>query len=149
MKTYKGFYKPRNPQKYRGDPSNIIYRSRWESIVMSRFDNDPNVIWWASEETVIPYRSPIDNKIHRYFVDFTAKIRNSIGKENTILIEVKPKSQTKPPVLKENSQKSNKYIREVITWGINEAKWKAAQEYCKDRGYQFIIITEDNLGLKF
>lgn len=147
MPTYKGYFKPKNPQKYRGDPTNIVYRSRWELLVMSRFDIDPNVIWWSSEETVIPYRSPIDNRIHRYYVDFTARVNTSDGKTKTVLIEVKPYNQTIPPAIKENTR-SKKYINEVTTWGVNSAKWKAAREYCKDRGYEFIIMTEKNLPVK-
>jgi hypothetical protein len=148
MATYKGFFKPKNPQKYKGDPTNIVYRSRWELLVMGRFDNDPNVIWWSSEETVIPYRSPIDNRIHKYYVDFTARLNTYEGKTKTILVEVKPYTQTRPPVLSESKKKSRRYITEVMTWGVNSAKWKAAQEYCKDRGYEFIIMTENELGLK-
>ena len=150
MKTYKGFFKPRNPKKYRGDPTNIIYRSRWESLVMSRFDLDPNVIWWQSEEIVIPYRSPVDGRIHRYFPDFLVKMKTVNGDYITALIEVKPASQTKPPVLKEGvNPKSRKYINEVYTWGVNSAKWKAAKEYCEERKYKFIILTEKELGIKF
>lgn len=147
--TYKGFFKPKNPHKYRGDPTNIIYRSRWELLAMGRFDIDPNVIWWSSEETIIPYRSPKDNRIHRYFVDFTVNIRNIKGTTETVLIEVKPAKQTVPPVIQENKRKSKTYINEVVQWGVNSAKWKAAKEYCKDRGYHFKIITENELGIKF
>lgn len=149
MATYKGIFKPKNPQKYKGDPTNIIYRSRWELLVMGRFDSDPNVIWWSSEETIIPYRSPLDNRIHRYFVDFTAKLNTFDGKTKTVLIEVKPASQTVPPVIQESKTKSRKYINEVMRWGINSAKWKAAKEYCKDRGYEFMIMTEKEIGIKF
>lgn len=147
MATYKGIFKPRNPQKYKGDPTNVIYRSGWELKVMHRFDNDPNVIWWSSEETIIPYRSPIDNRIHRYFVDFTAKLNTKEGMK-TVLIEVKPAKQTQPPVLTEGKKKSKKYMNEVMTWGVNSAKWKAAREYCKDRGWSFLIFTEKELGIK-
>lgn len=150
MKTYKGFFKPKNPQKYKGDPTNIVYRSRWESMIMNRFDKDPNVIWWQSEEFCIPYRSPIDNRIHRYFPDFLAQMKTADGKLTTVLIEVKPFAQTKPPVLKEGaSPRSKKYINEVMAWGVNFAKWEAAKDYCADRGYKFIIITENELGLTF
>jgi len=148
MKTYKGFFKPKNPQKYRGDPTNIIYRSRWETIVMDRFDRDPNVISWGSEEVIVPYRSPIDNRVHRYFVDFIVTTINKDGRKETALIEVKPAIQTRPPVLKEN-KKNKRYIQEVMTWGVNEAKWKAATDYCENRGWKFIIITEKELGLSF
>ena len=149
MATYKGYYKPRNPDKYRGDPTNIVYRSRWESILMARLDQDPNVLWWQSEETIIPYRSPIDNRIHRYFVDFIVKVRNAEGKTKTLLVEVKPAKQTKPPVISEAVKRNKRILNEIATWGVNSAKWKAAKEYCKDRGYEFIIMTEKELGVKF
>jgi|688.fasta_scaffold1306715_2 hypothetical protein len=145
---HQGFYKPRNPHKYKGDPTNVVYRSRWELLVMDRLDRDPNVIWWQSEETVIPYRSPVDNRIHRYFIDFTARTQTPSGTK-TILIEVKPFAQTQPPVLTESKRKTKKYINEVMRWGVNSAKWKAAKEYCKDRGYEFMIMTEKELGIKF
>jgi len=147
MAKYQGYFKPRNPRKYKGDPTNIIYRSRWELLVMSRFDIDPNVIWWSSEETVIPYRSPVDNRIHRYYVDFTARLNKPGGGTRTVLIEVKPYKQTQPPVITEGKKKSRKYINEVMTWGVNSAKWKAARAYCKDRGFEFMIMTEHELGI--
>jgi hypothetical protein len=149
MATYKGYFKPKNPQKYRGDPTNIIYRSRWELMAMGRFDGDRNVIWWSSEETVIPYRSPVDNRIHRYYVDFTVRLNTEEGKLKTVLIEIKPYAQTKPPMITESKKKSRKYLNEVMTWGVNSAKWKAAKEYCKDRGYEFMIVTENELGIKY
>lgn len=116
-------------------------------MVMGRFDKDPQVIWWSSEETVIPYRSPLDNRVHRYYVDFTARLKTFNGGTKTILIEVKPYSQTVPPIIQESKKKSKRYIQEVMTWGVNSAKWKAAKEYCKDRGYEFIIMTEKELGI--
>lgn len=147
MATYKGIFKPNNPQKYRGDPTNIVYRSRWELLVMTRLDKDPNVIWWSSEETIIPYRSPVDNRYHRYFVDFTVRLRTQEGKTKTVLIEVKPLAQTKPPAVQQGKKKSRRYINEVMTWGVNSAKWKAAKEYCRDRGYEFMIMTENEIGV--
>lgn len=148
MALRQGFFKPSNPNKYKGDSTNIQYRSGWELKLMSRLDKDPNVIWWQSEETIIPYRSPIDNRIHRYFVDFTVKTKDINGGTKTRLIEVKPASQCRPPPLMEG-RKTKRYINEVMRWGVNSAKWKAAREYCKDRGYEFIIMTEKELGIKF
>jgi len=148
MATYKGYYKPKNPEKYKGDPTNIVYRSRWELMVMTKLDNDKRVIWWQSEETIIPYKSPVDNRYHRYFVDFTARVHAQGGKTKTVLIEVKPYAQTVPPAIMEG-KKSKRYINEVMTWGVNSAKWKAAREYCLDRGYEFLIMTEKELGIKF
>ena len=147
MKTYKGYFKPKNPSKYRGDPRNIIYRSSWELRLMSYLDDHKDVISWGSEEIVIPYRSPIDGRVHRYFVDFIVTKINSSGLKETSLIEVKPAIQTKPPAKK--AKVTRQYINEVTTWGVNEAKWKAAIEYCKDRGWTFHIFTENELGIKY
>ena len=146
MKSYKGYFKPKNSKKYKGNPTNIIYRSSWELKLMMRLDEDPNIISWGSEEIVIPYRSPLDNKIHRYFVDFIVTKINKQGIKETVLIEVKPAKQTKPPKVQKNI--TRKYITEVKTWGVNEAKWKAAKEYCDDRKWKFYIFTEKELGVK-
>lgn len=143
--TYKGRYKPKNPKKYRGDIKNIVYRSLWERRFMKYCDTNPSVLLWCSEELVIPYFSPIDKKVHRYFPDFLIKIKDENEKIRTIVIEVKPKKQTVPPKKRKNGKKSFAYLEEVRTWGINEAKWKAAEEYCADRMWEFKILTEDHL----
>ena len=127
-----------------GDPNNIVYRSSWERRLMKFLDENPSVLKWGSEEAVIPYISPVDNKIHRYFTDAYAKIKTKTGIK-TYLIEVKPKHQTLPPA--QQQRKTKKYINEVVTYGVNQAKWKAATEYCLDRGWEFKILTEDHLGL--
>lgn len=145
-KYHQGRFNPRNPNKYKGNPSEIYYRSSWELKLLMILDNHPDIIQYSSEEIVIPYRSPIDNRIHRYFVDFYVKKRNaSNGKIEECLIEIKPKAQTTPP--KVQPKPTKKYITEVKTWGVNSAKWKAAEEYCKDRNWKFLIFTEDELGL--
>jgi hypothetical protein len=145
--AHKGYFKPKHPEKYKGNPNNIIYRSSWELKLMLHLDTHPHVIQWSSEEFFIPYKSPVDGKIHRYFPDFYVKKRNADGKIEVQIIEVKPAYQTVPPVVKES--KSKKYINEVFTWGINSAKWKAAREYCADRKWEFNIFTEKELGIKF
>ena len=96
-KTYKGYFKANNPQKYRGDPTKIIYRSSWELKLMLYLDSHPDIIWWQSEEVVIPYLSPIDNRIHRYFPDFLVKKKKADGTVEVEMIEIKPKKQTRPP----------------------------------------------------
>jgi hypothetical protein len=144
--SYKGFFKPKNPHKYKGDPTNIIYRSSWELKLMVYLDGHPDVLEWSSEEFFIPYRSPVDNKIHRYFPDFKVKKRLVDGTIETVVIEVKPKSQSIPPTIK--TKTTRKYIREVMIYGINEAKWKAAKEYCSDRKWKFMVMTEQELGIK-
>ena len=145
--AYKGYFKPRNPHKYRGDPTNIIYRSRWELKFMSYLDTHPKVLEWSSEEIIIPYRSPVDNRIHRYFPDFFVKKINSAGLVESSIIEIKPAVQTKPP--ERPSRVTKRYINEVFTWGVNEAKWKAAQEFCADRKWTFHVFTEKELGIDF
>lgn len=145
--AYQGYFKPKNPQKYRGDPSNIIYRSSWELRFMMYLDDHPDVIQWQSEEFFIPYKSPIDGKWHRYFPDFLIKKKNKQGLTETVVVEIKPDAQTKPP--KKQDKVTKRYITEVKTWGVNEAKWKAALEYCKDRKWTFHIFTEKDLNIKF
>ena len=146
MKTYKGRYSPKHPEKYKGNPTQIIYRSGWERRLMVYLDENKSVIQWSSEEIAIPYRSPLDNKIHRYFPDFYVKAVDKNGNIVEQLLEVKPKKETREPVKKKRVTKQ--YITEVTTWGKNQAKWKAAEEYCLDRGWQFKLITEKELGIK-
>lgn len=143
--SYKGYFKPRNPQKYRGDPSNIIYRSLWELKFMYYLDSHPDILEWASEEFSIPYVSPMDNRIHRYFPDFLVKKRKN-GKLETVVIEIKPSAQSMEPKVQQKA--TRRYIKEVKTWGINSAKWKSARQFCEDRGWKFMILTEKELGVK-
>jgi hypothetical protein len=143
---HKRKYTPVNPQKYVGDHSNIIMRSSWETKFAIWCDKNPSVLKWSSEETIVPYISPVDNRYHRYFIDFKIQIRNSSGTIKTYLVEVKPLKQTQPPI--KPSRKTKRFLQEVMTYGVNEAKWKYATEYAKDRGWEFIIITEKELGIK-
>jgi hypothetical protein len=149
MAYYQGRFKPKNPHKYKGDPTNIIYRSGWELKLFNYLDTHPNVIKWGSEELIIPYRSPIDGRWHRYFPDVYVEQINTDGKKQTILIEVKPEAQTVPPSqnnkLTPTGKVSRRYLNEVMTYGVNDAKWKAAQEFCADRGWNFLIMTEKHL----
>lgn len=141
--AYKGRFSPKNPSKYGGDPTNIIYRSLWERKVMVYLDENPSVIEWKSEEIPIPYISPVDNRRHRYFPDFIVKVRKSDGSIQTLMLEVKPKAQTREPKIQK--KRTRKYLTEVTTWGINQAKWAAAREFCADRGWNFKILTEDHI----
>lgn len=143
--SYKGKYRPEYPQKYKGDPTNIIYRSLWERKFMVYCDKNPNILEWGSEELALPYRSPIDNRIHRYFPDFYIKVKESAGQIKKYLVEVKPKRQTVEPAVQK--RKTKQYIYEVVEYAKNQAKWKAAREFCKDRLWEFKIITEDDLGI--
>jgi len=141
---YQGKFKPRNPAKYKGDISNIIYRSSYELKFMNWCDLNDSVQEWGSEEIVIPYRSPLDNRYHRYFVDFYVKVVNNNDAE-MYLVEVKPHRFTQEPKIPK--RRTKRFIQEVKQWGVNLAKWEAAEEFCKDRNWKFKIITEKELNL--
>jgi hypothetical protein len=141
-----GLFKPNHPEKYIGDPKNIVYRSGWELRVMQSLDSNTNIKRWASEEIAIPYISPIDNRPHRYFVDFYVEAIGRDGETKKMLLEVKPKAQTQEP--KRPKRNTKRYISEVMTYGINQAKWKAAEDFCLDRGWEFRLITEQELFAK-
>jgi hypothetical protein len=146
MKYYKGKFSPKNPKKYSGDPTNIIYRSSWEHKLMRYLDENTNVIEWGSEEIIIPYVSPLDNKYHRYFPDIVAKIRLPNNSIKTLILEVKPAGQTQEPKIP--TRKTKKFITEVTTWAVNQAKFSAARAYAEERGWEFRLITEKELGIK-
>ena len=144
--TYKGKYYPSFPRKYKGDPTNIIFRSLWERKFMVYCDKNANVLEWNSEEIAIPYRSPLDNRVHRYFPDFYMKVKESNGIIKNYIVEVKPLKQTTPP--KKPKKQTRGYIREAYEYARNQAKWKVAKEFCKDRRWEFKVITEKELGIK-
>ena len=142
----KSIYKPEHPKKYQGNPNNIICRSSWERKFCRWCDLNESIIAWGSEEFFVPYISPIDNRIHRYFPDFIIKVKESSGQIKTYVVEVKPKKQTMPP--KEPKRRTKSYLYECKTYAVNQAKWKSAEEFCADRKIQFKIITEEELGIK-
>ena len=123
--SYKGKFRPTNRNKYRGDISNITYRSLWERKFMVYCDSNPDILEWGSEEIIIPYISPLDGKRHRYFPDFYIKVKQSDGTIKKMIIEVKPKVQTKPPPAV--TRKTRKWLKEVRTYGVNVAKWKSSK----------------------
>ena len=143
--SYKGRYQPNNPLKYKGNFRNIIYRSLWELKFMKYCDSNQNILEWGSEEFWLPYRSPLDNKVHRYFPDFYIKVKENNGMVKKYVIEIKPKKQCIEP--KPQKKKTRTYIYEVREYAKNQAKWKAAEEYCIDRGLQFKVLTENELGI--
>ena len=142
----KSKYKPQYPNKYKGDPTNIICRSSWERKFARYCDLNENVLEWQSEEFCIPYRSPIDNKVHRYFPDFFIKYKDANGRIKSSLIEVKPLRQCAPPP--KPKRQTKKYLGEAFEYAKNQAKWAAAKEYCKDRMWEFKVLTEKELGIK-
>lgn len=135
--AYSGRYKVVNTSKYKGDFTNVVYRSLWEKKVFQWCDNNPDVKEWSSEEVVVPYYYDVDKKYHRYFVDL--KI---VMKEKTILVEIKPAKETEPPT---GEKRTKRYISEGLTYIKNMNKWEAANNYAKDRGWEFQIWTEKTL----
>jgi hypothetical protein len=148
MGKYKqGKYVCVNPQKYIGDSSDIVYRSSWEQRMCKWCDSRENVIEWSSETIVVPYYFPVDNKNHRYFVDFLVKIRSNDNTVKTLLIEIKPsKEVNKPTPPKTNNRKAQmRYSKEIETYIKNQCKWEAASAYAAARGYEFVVLTEHHL----
>lgn len=143
--TYHGRFIPTNPHKYKGNANNIIYRSSWEQRVMHQLDLHPQVEWWASEELHIKYWSPVDRRVRRYFPDFIVKVNRSDGSSTTYILEVKPHAQT---MLRAPKRQTRKFLEEAKTYAINQAKWAAAEEFCKDNGWVFKVITENDIGIK-
>lgn len=142
--SYKGWFTPKHRSKYKGDSENVVYRSSWELRVMKWLDENPSVIWWASEELIIRYKSPIDQKMHRYFPDFIVRLKQKNGTESTVVIEIKPQKQTVKPVQK---RKTKRYLQEAATYAVNQEKWRAADLFCKEHGWQFKVLTEKDLGI--
>lgn len=143
--AYKGRYKIKNPDKYLGNPTNVIFRSLWERNAFRWCENNPKVRAWSSEEIVVPYKCKVDNKLHRYFVDLYVEMNNG----QTILVEIKPKKETLPP--KQPKRKTKKFLNEVITFSKNQDKWEAADQYARHKGWKFQVWTEEtlnNLGIK-
>lgn len=139
-----GTFVPKNPQKYKGS-SPIIYRSSWEKKFMNYCDISEMIESWGSETITIPYYNPVAKSVWKYYTDFIVKIRTS-EKVFTAIIEVKPHKQTLPP--KYTNRKNKKSLMyEHKTWETNKAKWQAAEEFCKKRGWKFIIMTEKDLKM--
>jgi len=144
LATYlSGKFTPKHLEKYSGDATQIQYRSSWEKKAMIWFDTNPSILQWASEEIVIPYISPLDNRPHRYFPDFAVKYKTKDGTIKKALVEVKPFAQCNPP--KQQKRMSKRLITETTTYLVNQAKWNAAKEWCDKNQFDFIVLTEREL----
>ena len=144
MKKWRqGIFVPKNPNKFIG--SKAIYRSGLELKFFRFCDDNKNVKKWGSENVIVPYMSPLDNRGHKYYVDNYIEILEG-NKLVKYLVEIKHSRETKPPKTKYRNRRHLLY--EQKTFITNQAKWKAAREYSKKRGYKFIILTEKELILK-
>jgi len=135
--AYSGRYQVLNPKKYKGDHTNVIYRSLWERDVFKWCDMNPKVKGWSSEEVVIPYFYEVDKRYHRYYPDLKIILEDRI-----LLVEIKPNKETTPPT---GQKRTKKYINEALTYVKNMNKWEAASSYCRDRKWEFQIWTEETL----
>jgi len=140
----KGYYQPKNPDKYIGDLSKIIYRSSWELHCFNFLDNNIKVLKWSSEPVGIPYLKPTDNKLHKYYPDLYVQYINKDNEVISEMLEIKPSSQT--VLSKARKQKTRLY--ENIVYAINQAKWEAARAWCNQRNIQFRIVTEQQLFMR-
>lgn len=145
-RNYKqGQFKPKNPTKYMGDPTKVVYRSGWEKKLMIKLDESSTILGWCSEEVIVPYISPLDGRAHRYFVDFLVVAKDPKGEKIITLIEVKPYAQTLMP--KQTAKKTKeRFMSELSTFAVNQAKWEAAEAYCNKRGWKFTVLTENDIN---
>ena len=140
--AYKTKYEPKNPNKYVGNPLNIICRSTWERKFCKYLDENENITSWSSEELKIPYISTIDKQIHNYYPDFVFEAKINKTEVQTFIVEIKPKKQTLKPTPKKNKRA---YLNECIAYETNTCKWKAATTFCENKNWVFKILTEENL----
>ena len=144
--SIKSKYTPGDPHKYKGNSKMIICRSSWERKFCQWCDMNNSIVSWASEEFSIPYVSPKDNRVHKYYPDYLIKVKEKNDMIKTYVVEVKPHKQTMPP--KPRSRKTKSYLTECITYAVNQAKWKAAKEFCEDHRIEFKVVTEKELGIR-
>jgi hypothetical protein len=138
MKYYQGQFNPRNKQKYVGNVNAIYYRSSLELRVFIWCDRNSSITKWTSEEVVIPYKCPIDNNMHRYFVDLLIEFKNN----EKMLVEIKPERFTKPP---KKGKSDKRYLKETIEYARNMAKWEQASDFAKKNNIEFAVWTEKTI----
>lgn len=141
---------PKHPEKYVGDVNNIVMRSSWEKKFAIWCDSNPSVIQWNSEGMPIKYWHTVDQKVRRYYIDFFVKLRLKDGSISKLAIEVKPVAEKNPPVKpkRRTAKSEQRYINECLTYQQNQDKWRAAEEWCSQNGFKFIVMTEHELGIK-
>ena len=148
MKKYPkvGKYKVRNKEKYVGNLHECEHRSHWEHIYMKYLDGNPNVMEWGSETVIVPYYNPVEKRTRRYFVDFYVKVMTGRGMIKKYIIEIKPYNQCFPP--KKPKRQTAAYKNKINAYVVNQSKWKAAKKYADKRDWEFVVITEKELGIK-
>ena len=145
-KYIQGIFRPKYPEKYKGSIP-VYYRSNMELCALRMLDNNPNVLTYGSESVIIPYTSPLDGRIHRYFVDLVAALKDKTGIIKKLLIEVKPHKLLSPPVFS-NRKSQSTLLYENKQYAINMAKFAAAKQWCEKNNYTFLILTEREIAPK-
>lgn len=142
-----GYFKPTNPEKYKGDPTNIIYRSSWEFKFFKYCDENEMVLEYAAEPIGIPYWNSVNKKQSTYWIDCWMKTMDKTGKTKEWLVEIKPNKYILPPEApkKLTEKQTYSYVRHAKTYIINTEKFKAAKAYAKAHNMKFGIITENFL----
>jgi hypothetical protein len=135
----RGRFIPKNPEKYLGDPTRIIFRSSWELRFFQWLDSTPSVLQYASEEFSIPYLSPLDNAVHQYYPDALVVYKDKYGNLKKEIIEIKPYKET---VL---TPKATPRDKQALI--LNQAKWKSAAAFAEKQGMSFRVITEKQLWI--
>lgn len=160
-KFHQGYFTPKHPEKCLTKVN--IYRSSLEYNFLVYCDLNPNILRYASEPIQIPYKNPekalkqgLDPKlfftISNYMVDMWIECLGENGEKRKIFIEIKSYAETQQPVMPESKNgkpvSANKYKafnKAAITYLKNKAKWESAEKFCKERGCEFMIITEKTL----
>jgi hypothetical protein len=137
MAAARGRFIPKNPQKYTGNASKIVFRSSWELRFFQWLDMNEAIVRWGSEELAIPYLSPLDLRVHRYFPDIIVLYKHKDGSIRKEIVEIKPYHET---VL---TPKSTDRDKKALL--VNDAKWKAASIYAEQFGATFRVITEKTM----
>jgi len=138
-----GIFKPTHPEIYRGSQP-IIFRSGMELKMFQICDSHQNILTWGSESVVLPYLSPLDGRMHKYFIDLVMEVKLATGGTQKFIVEIKPYKQTLPPV-QSSKKKSKTILYETIQYQKNMSKWTSAKEWAAKKGYKFIIVTENEL----
>ena len=146
-KVKQGYFTPQNPEKYKGDPSRIIYRSSWELKFLMYCDSNEAVVEYTAEPIGILYPNPILKKEATYWIDCYMATKNKDGSISKWLIEIKPNKYLTPPVppTRLTEKQTLNYVRHAKAYLINNEKFKAAKAYAKQNGMKFGIITENFL----
>lgn len=138
-KFHQGYYTVKNKEKYIGKKV-PIYRSSWEFSMMQFLDFHTSVLSWGSEIIAIPYQDPLTGRKKNYFPDFVIVYLDRDGVKNAEIIEIKPANQA-------GIKKTKSKLNQAQTVR-NMAKFAAASAYAEINGFQFRVITENELGYK-